>query len=74
MKTFDLLKLETIEDHPVFGLLKVETDKERIYIKELEKSIFVSSLINAFDGSYIDTEKYSFKDWDGQADKKEGEV
>lgn len=71
MKTFDLLKLETIENHPTFGLLKIETDKQKIYIFESVKSVFASSLINSFDGSYFDTVKYSFNEWDDKNIKQD---
>lgn len=64
MKVSNLLALDTIEDNAAFGLLKIETDKEKVYVSESDKKVFVSTLINGIEDSYFDTVDYSFNEWD----------
>jgi len=60
----NLLQMETIENNLAYGELKINTDKERIYIDTKSRKVYQSLLGYDFNGAESwETEEYSFEEW-----------
>jgi hypothetical protein len=58
--TNELNNMGTIENNLVYGELKIDTDKTRVYIDNNSRTITVEESIDGFEDECWDVEQYQF--------------
>ena len=57
-------KMKTIDQSQIYGELKIETQKEMVYIDVNEKSVYLFVYVNGYINSFWHVEEYTFDEWD----------